>query len=99
MARAQIENPPEYVERPENAPSGEIRQEPLSTLRIFSLATALAFVLPAVGMIVGGFIVGRMWIGITGVIIMTCFFVGYYLILWYIMKSRKLEANQSDAQA
>ena len=95
MPRAQIENPPDHLENgPENAPSGEIRQEPISTLRIFTLMTALAFVLPAVGMIIGGFALGRMWLGITGVIILTCLFVGYYLILWYIMKSRKVEANE-----
>jgi hypothetical protein len=97
MPRAQIENPPEHVE---NAPSGEIRQESLSTLRIFTILTAIAFVLPSVGMIIGGFSMGRMWLGIGGVIILTCLFVGYYVILWYIMKSRKLEADErSNVQA
>jgi hypothetical protein len=91
MPRNQIENPPTHAE---TAPQGEIRQEPLGTLRLFSLIIAIAFALPAAGMVAGGFITSRMWLGITGLIILVSLGVGYYLILWQIMKSRKLDPSE-----
>jgi len=91
MARDQIENPPTHVE---TAPPGEIRQEPLSTLRLFSLVIAIALALPAAGMVAGGFITARMWLGVTGLIILLALAIGYYLILWHIMKSRKLDPSE-----
>ncbi|MBV8056669.1 MAG: hypothetical protein JO071_15665 [Deltaproteobacteria bacterium] len=86
MALHQIENPPGSQE---HAPPGEIRQEPISTLRRFSLFIAAAFVLPAIGMVIGGFELGRKWIGITGLILLVGLGVLYFIILFEIMKSRK----------
>ena len=91
MALHQIENPPGSQE---HAPQGEIRQEPISTLRKFSLFIATAFVLPAIGMVVGGFELGRKWVGITGLILLIGLGMPYFIILFKIMKSRKVDPSE-----
>jgi hypothetical protein len=91
MALQQIENPPGSQE---HAPQGEIRQEPISTIRRFSLFIAAAFVLPAIGMVVGGFELNRKWLGITGVILLVGLGVAYYVILLQMMKSRKVDPSE-----
>jgi hypothetical protein len=91
MALHQIENPPGSQE---HAPQGEMRQEPISTLRRFSLFIAPAFVLPAIGMVIGGFELGRNWVGITGVILLVGLGVPYFVILFQIMKSRKVDPSE-----
>lgn len=91
MARHQIENPPEHND---TAPQGEIRQEPASTLRNFSLFIAAAFALPALGMVIGGFGMGRQWVGIAGVLLLVGFGVFYFLILFQIMRSRKIDPSE-----
>ena len=91
MPRYQIENPPEHQE---TAPQGEIRQEPRSTLRRFSVFIAAAFVLPALGMVIGGFDMGRKWVGIAGIVLLVSLGVLYFVILYHIMKSRKINPNE-----
>lgn len=91
MALHQIENPPEHQE---TAPQGEIRQEPLSTLRNFSLFIAAAFALPAIGMVIAGFELGREWLGVTGIILLVGLGILYFVILFQIMKSRKVDPSE-----
>ena len=91
MPLEQIENPPENRER---APQGEIRQEPVSTLRKFSLLIAAAFVLPALGMVIGGFEMGKKSVGIMGLILLVGLGVPYFVILFKIMKSRKVNPGE-----
>jgi hypothetical protein len=91
MALHQIENPPGSRE---HAPAGEIRQEPISTLRRFSLVIAAAFVLPAIGMVIGGFELGRKWVGIAGLILLIGLGVLYFVILVKIMTSRKVDPEE-----
>ena len=95
MALHQIENPPENQE---TAPQGEIRQEPMSTLRRFSLFVAAAFVLPAIGMVVGGFEMGRKWLGLTGLVLLVGLGVLYFVILFQIMKYRKLDPSERSPE-
>ena len=94
MARHQIENPPEHHD---SAPQGEIRQEPTSTLRNFSLFIAAAFALPALGMVISGFAFGRKWLGITGVLLLVGLGLLYFLILFQIMRSRKIDPSERSA--
>jgi hypothetical protein len=91
MPLHQIENPPGNQE---HAPQGEIRQEPISTLRKFSLFIAAAFVLPALGMVIGGFELGRKWVGIAGLVLLVGLGVPYFVILFGIMKSRKVDPSE-----
>ena len=91
MARHQIENPPEHND---TAPQGEIRQEPASTLRNFSMFIAVAFALPALGMVISGFALRREWLGIAGVLLLVGFGVVYFVILFQIMKSRKIDPSE-----
>jgi len=91
MPLHQIENPPG---RQEHSPQGEIRQEPIWTLRRFSLIIAAAFILPALGMVIGGFELGRKWVGITGLILLVGLGVPYFVILFEIMKSRKVDPSK-----
>ena len=91
MPLHQIENPPG---KRKNAPQGEICQEPMSTLRRFSLFIAAAFALPAIGMVIGGFELDRKWVGITGLILLVGLGVVYFVILFEIMKSRKVDPEE-----
>jgi hypothetical protein len=91
MPLHQIENP---AGNQEHAPLGEIRQEPISTLRRFSLFIAAAFVLPAIGMVIGGFEHGRKWVGIAGLILLIGLGVLYFVILVKIMTSRKVDPEE-----
>jgi uncharacterized membrane protein len=91
MALHQIENPPEHQE---TAPQGEIRQEPMSTLRRFSLFIAAAFSLPALGMVIAGFELGRKWLAVTGLILLVGWGIVYFVILYQIMKSRKVDPSE-----
>ncbi len=63
----------------------------MSTLRNYSLFIAAAFALPAIGMVVGGFALGRNWVGIAGLLLLLGLGVVYYVILFEIMKSRKVD--------
>jgi hypothetical protein len=89
MARDQIENPPQHVE---TAPPGEIRPESSATLRYFSFGIAVAFVLPALALVIVGFGWGRVRVGLVGIALIVVLGTSYYLILWRIMKSRKIES-------
>ena len=91
MALHQIENPPGHQE---TAPQGEIRQEPMSTLRKFSLFIAAAFALPAIGMVIAGFQMSRKWLGVAGVILLLGLGTVYFVILFQIMKSRKVDPSE-----
>ena len=93
MALHQIENPPENQD---SAPQGELRQEPMSTVRNFSVVTAIAFVLPALAMVIDGFTMGRKWIGVVGLILLVGFGVWYFVILFHIMKSRKVGPGERE---
>jgi hypothetical protein len=95
MALHQIENPPENQQ---TAPQGEIRQEPMSTLRRFSLFIAAAFALPAIGMVVGGFEMGRNWLGLIGLILLVGLGVLYFVILFQIMKTRKVDPSECSSE-
>jgi hypothetical protein len=91
MARYQIENPPEHQD---TAPQGEIRQEPMSTLRKFSIFIAAAFALPAAGMVAVGFEMGRPRLGVTGLVLLVGLGLMYFVILFQIMKSRKIDPSE-----
>jgi len=95
MARNQIENPPEHEE---TAPQGEIRQEPMSTLRRFSIFIAAAFALPAVGMVAAGFEMGRTRLGVAGLVLLVGLGLVYFVILFQIMKSRKIDPSERSPE-
>jgi F0F1-type ATP synthase assembly protein I len=55
---------------------------------------ALAMVLPAIGMIVGGFTYHRPLLGGFGVVLMVGLGIGYFIILWRIMKINQSEPGE-----
>jgi hypothetical protein len=91
MARHHIENPPEHQDP---APQGEIRQEPLPTIRAFSLFIAAAFALPAIGMAAMGFEMGRTWVGVGGLILLLGLGTLYYVLLYGVMRTRKIDPSE-----
>ncbi|HJU28328.1 MAG TPA: hypothetical protein VJ718_04115 [Candidatus Binataceae bacterium] len=46
-------------------------------------------------MVVVGFEMGRVRVGLVGVALIVVLGTGYYLILWRVMKSRKIESEAS----
>jgi hypothetical protein len=86
VAVEQIENPPGHTE---TSPQAELRQEPLPNLLVFSVAIAVALVLPVIGLIVGGFSGGIPNLGIFGVALMLIVGTLYFWILWTVLKSRQ----------
>ncbi|HJU12150.1 MAG TPA: hypothetical protein VJ728_14800 [Candidatus Binataceae bacterium] len=86
MPRYERENPPGH----EGAPEGEIRQEPLPTLRNFSIFIAAAVALPAIALLVGGFSTGYTWVGVAGVILLVCLGGFFFVTNFEIMRSRKI---------
>jgi hypothetical protein len=86
MAQEQVENP---LERAANAPQAELRQEPLQTLWLFSVAIAISLVLPVIGLIIGGFDSGIFQLGVFGLALMLVMGTAYYSILWMVLKSRQ----------
>jgi uncharacterized membrane protein YqjE len=85
MTKDQTANPPEHAN---TAPAGEIRPEPKSTLRLFSVLIAVALALPAIALIVGGFEANRVSFEIVGFVLLFVIGIAYFVILWRIMKSR-----------
>jgi hypothetical protein len=45
-------------------------------------------------MVIGGFELGRKWVGITGLILLVGLGVPYFVILVKIMKSRKVDPSE-----
>ena len=70
----------------------------MSTLRRFSVFIAAAFVLPALGMVIGGFDLGRKWVGIAGIVLLVSLGVVYFVILYHIMKSRKIGPDEAQIE-
>lgn len=57
-----------------------------SALRRAAIIVAIAMVLPAIGMIVGGFTYGRPRVGFLGIALMVALGIGYFLILNRLLK-------------
>jgi F0F1-type ATP synthase assembly protein I len=57
-----------------------------STIRIVASIVAIALVLPAIGMIIGGFSYHRPFLGAIGIALMVGLGLGYYIILRFILK-------------
>jgi hypothetical protein len=73
----QLQHPPNGSV--DSSPSTEQSWHPL-----FPVILAVVLVLPALGMIIGGFSQGRFWLGLFGVGLLLAFGTGYLTVAWLV---------------
>lgn len=79
------------AQQPQKSPNGRAASQELDERGwhpVLIVCLAVVLVLPAVGMIVGGFSQGRFWLGLFGLGLFLALGAGYLEVAWLVLRRR-----------